>query len=373
MNIYLSPPQLSKETQKYVTEVLQNGWIAPNGPENKKLEALLASYHDLDANQALSCVSGTAALHLIYKTIPIEKKDVVFCPSLTFVATVNPILQEGGIPWFVDSESETGGMSVDLLKKAIQECLEKGMNPKAVVIVHVLGYSAKSSEIAEVCKKYSLFLVEDAAASLGTKLNGKQDSGRYADASAFSFNGNKIITTSGGGLILSKHKKNIDLARYYRDQAKSNAPGYWHEKQGFNYALSNISAAIGVGEMQEIEQKCLKKAQINKEFQKHLSGTKELSFFPYDSNSEPNFWLTVVFLDHEKRNLVHQNLKEAGIESRYLWTPLHKMPFLQSYPKTLNGVSENWADTGICLPSGISLTENDVSKICGIGFSCFTF
>jgi len=373
MNIYLSPPQLSKKTQNYIAEVLQNGWIAPNGPENKKLEALLASYHELDADQAVSCSSGTAALHLIYKSIPIEKNDVVFCPSLTFVATVNPILQEGGIPWFVDSESETGGMSFELLEDAIQECLEKGMKPKAVVIVHLLGYSAKINEIADVCKKYNLFLVEDAAASLGTKLNGKQVSGRYADASAFSFNGNKIITTSGGGLILSKHKKIIELARYYRDQAKSNAPGYWHEKQGFNYALSNISAAIGVGEIQEIEQKCLKKVQINKEYQKHLSGIKEISFFPYDSNSKPNFWLTAVFLDHEKRNQVHQNLKEAGIESRYLWTPLHKMPFLQSYPKKLNGVSENWADTGICLPSGIGLTENDVSKICKIGFSCFTF
>jgi dTDP-4-amino-4,6-dideoxygalactose transaminase len=371
MNIYLSPPQLSKETQNYITEVLNNGWIAPNGPENKKLEALLASYHELDSEQAISCSSGTAALHLIYKSIPIEKNDVVFCPSLTFVATVNPIIQEGGIPWFVDSENKTGGMSVDLLEKAIQDCLKKGMNPKAVVLVHLLGYSANSFRIAEICKKYKLFLVEDAAASLGTKVNGEQISGKYADASAFSFNGNKIITTSGGGLILSKHKKMIEKSRYYRDQAKSDSPGYWHEKQGFNYALSNISAAIGVGEMKEIDQKCKKKASINTYYQKYLSAIKEITFFPYDENSEPNYWLTAVFLPHEKRNEVHHNLKEAGIESRYLWNPLHKMPFLNSYPKTLNGVSEKWAETGLCLPSGIGLTESEIEQICKKGFSSF--
>lgn len=372
MNIYLSPPSLSEKTQQYVSQILKNGWIAPNGPENKKLEELISSYHKLEPIKAVSCASGTAALHLIYKSIPIEKNDVVFCPSLTFVATVNPILQEGGIPWFVDSEQETGGISVELLDKAIQECIQKGLKPKAVVVVHLLGYLAKMEEISQVCKKYKLFLVEDAAASLGSKKDGEQLSAKYADATAFSFNGNKLITTSGGGLILSKTEEFAQQCRYYRDQAKSNSPGYWHEKQGFNYALSNISAAIGVGEMKEIEQKCQKKEEINLGYKNHLEKFKEVDFFPIDSSTRPNYWLTAIFLPHEKRNKVYSNLREAHIESRYLWTPLHKMPFLKEYPKTLNGVAEKWAETGLCLPSGVGLSSEDVSKVCEIGFFCLT-
>jgi dTDP-4-amino-4,6-dideoxygalactose transaminase len=371
MKIFLSPPEISLKTQAYVAEVLKKGWIAPNGPENKKLELIAAEFYGLRENHALSCSSGTSALHLIYKTIPIEKGDVVFCPSLTFVATINPILQEGGIPWFVDSEEETGGISPELLEMAIQECLKKGGKPKAVVVVNLIGYPAKLKEISELCKKFTLFLVEDAAASLGSKSNKNKDYKSLADATAFSFNGNKIITSSGGGLVLAKENEFAQKCRYYRDQAKSIAPGYWHEQQGFNYALSNISAAIGYSEWLEINEKRAKKELINTWYKEFLSENKEITFFPIESQSEPNFWLTVVFLSHEKRNDVYQKLKNEGIESRYMWTPLHTMPYLKDFPKTLNGTAEKWAKTGICLPSGLGLTQEMVRIICEIGFLRF--
>lgn len=367
MRIYLSPPDLHPKTISYVSNVLTEGWIAPNGPENAKLESLIASHHQLKSENVLSCSSGTAALHLIYKSVGISTGDVVFCPTLTFVATVNPILQEGAMPWFVDSEPETGGMSPELLRNAIKKCIKENKKPKAVVLVHLLGYPAKAQEIRTICDEFNLFLIDDSAEALGSLDATNQHVFRLADVTALSFNGNKILTTSGGGAVVSKDAKIIEKARFYSNNAKVPALGYWHSEQGFNYALSNISAAIGVAEWKTLYEKLAKKKQIQEAY---LSVFNQLDLdikpFPNQAETKPNFWLSAFFMETERRDTLHLSLLKAQIESRLLWTPLHIMPFLSSFPQTLDGTAVKMANSGLCLPSGTGLKINEQEEICSL-------
>lgn len=367
MRIFLSPPDLHPQTISYVSKVLTEGWIAPNGPENKKLESIIASYHHLNPENVLTCTSGTTALHLIYRSLGISKDDVVFCPGLTFVATVNPILQEGGIPWFVDSEPETGGMSPELLRIAIQKCIKEHKKPKAVVLVHLLGYPAKAQEIRAICDEYNLFLIDDSAEALGSLDNTNQHVFRLADVTALSFNGNKILTTSGGGAVVSQDLNLIEKARFYRDNAKVQAKGYWHTEQGFNYSLSNISAAIGVGEWESLGEKLAKKNLIHETYVSVLAKfTSRIKPYPEQVGAKPNFWLSAFFMETELRDKVHAALQNAQIESRLLWTPLHLMPFLNEFPQTLDGTAVRFANSGLCLPSGTGLKESEQEEICSI-------
>ncbi len=361
--IFLSPPDLLPQTSDYVQGVLRQGWIAPNGPENKKLEAKIANYHGLMDKHVATCSSGTSALHLIYRALGLGEGDTVFVPTLNFVACVNPLLTERVEPWFVDSEDETGGMSPELLELAIQQALSKRKTIKAVVVVHLMGYPANLPEIKAICLKYNLHVIEDAAESLGAMIDGNPSSD-FADITALSFNGNKIITCSGGGAVLSKNEGWIQRVRFLRDQAKIAGPSYWHTERGYNYGLSNISAAIGVSEWESLGDKLEKKKQIHKWYHSELSGLAGIDFYPEKSGFQSNYWLSCLFTSHEMRDLIVETLQANDIESRTMWTPLHKMPHLTPYERTLNGTAERWSDSGLCLPSGTGLNWSDVKEIC---------
>lgn len=365
MRIYLNPPSLIPDEIHYVSSVLEKGWIAPNGPENKKLADLLASYHHTKETQWCTCSSGTAALHLIFKSLQLKKNEVVFCPALSFVATVNPVIQEGGMPWFVDIDSKTGGISPNLLKQAIQEAKSRGLKLKAVVLVHLMGFPAQIREIKQICDENNLFLIEDAAGALGSKVDSIPIATKYADATAFSFNGNKIITTSGGGAVFGSDEF-IQQCVYYRDQAKKSGVRYWHEEQGFNYALSNISAAIGVAEFGTISEKLNSKRKIHQRY-KQLFDQSDVRLWSSESPEiQPNYWLNVLFIEEFKRNKLIDELGKKQIECRSMWPVLCDFPYLSHYPKTLDGTAKLWYETGICIPSGVNLSEEEQQEICEI-------
>lgn len=369
--IFLSPPDLSPQTPDYVQAVLKQGWIAPNGPENRKFETKIADYHGLNNEQVACCSSGTSALHLIYRALGLGEGDTVFVPTLNFAACVNPLITEQIEPWFVDSDDETGGMSPELLEQAIQQALSRRKRIKAVVVVHLMGYPANLPAIRNICRKYDLILIEDAAESLGANIEGKPTS-CYADITALSFNGNKIITTSGGGAVLSKHQVWIEKVRFLRDQAKVAGSAYWHTERGFNYALSNISAAIGVSEWESLYTKLNKKKNIHSSYKNELNHLNELHFYPEKDGFYSNYWLTCLFTLREKRAEIIEVLKNHAIETRAMWTPLHTMPFLSHFEKTLNGTAERWAETGLCLPSGTGLQIKEIKMICSLIQSVFS-
>ncbi|TNE72802.1 DegT/DnrJ/EryC1/StrS family aminotransferase [bacterium] len=361
--IWLAPPDLNSETPDYISKVLQKGWVAPNGPENKKFEQLIGEFLGFEAEQVVSCSSGTAALHLVYRALNFQKNEVVFLPTLNFVAALNPLLMESAKPWFIDSEEETGGISPELLEQAVLEAQEQELKPRAVVVVHLLGFPAKMKQIREIADRFNLVLIEDAAESLGAKINGEFTQ-KFADFSVMSFNGNKTITTSGGGSVIAKSVLEAREVRLFRDHVKQvGLPYYWHEKPGFNYALSNISAAIGVSEWKTVSEKLQKKEQIRNWYEEAFQQQESIHLYPIHENNQPSFWLNCIFLEESKRAKVYQALADNEIESRYLWTPLHLMPFAKDFPRTLNGTSEKWAKTGICLPSGTGLTEEQVIRI----------
>lgn len=363
MRIYLSPPNLIPDEISYVHQVLQKGWIAPNGPENKQLEKLIGSYANQSEESALTCSSGTAALHLIYASIGLEKGDIVFCPTLTFVATVNPLIQLGLIPWFVDSEEENGGMSPELLEEAIKTSLKQNGTPRAVIVVHLMGFPAKIQRIKEICDAYQLILIEDAAGAIGTEVNYSPVLGQYATISALSFNGNKIITTSGGGAILTKDYSVIERARLLRDQARIPGFSYRFNELGYNYGLSNISAAIGVAQWQRLQDKLETKHTLHQRY-KALFNPDSVKIWESTSEWEsPNYWLTVIFLSIKDRQRVIELFKQNEIECRAMWPVLNELPYLKDYPKTLNGTAKRWAETGLCLPSGEQLTEENQREI----------
>jgi dTDP-4-amino-4,6-dideoxygalactose transaminase len=369
--IFLSPPDLLPRTPDYVQAVLKQGWIAPNGPENKKFELQIADFYGLNTEQVATCSSGTSALHLIYRALGLGEGDTVFVPTLNFAACVNPLLTERIEPWFVDSEDETGGMSPELLEQAIRKAKTQEKRIKAVVVVHLMGYPANLPEIKTICETNDLLLIEDAAESLGAEIYNKPTSA-FADITALSFNGNKIITTSGGGAVLSKHAHWINKVRFLRDQAKIAGPTYWHTERGFNYALSNISASIGVSEWESLATKLAKKKEIHSYYQRVLSNLHEIRFYPEKEGFRSNYWLTCLFISPEKRSRIIDELKSHHIESRTMWTPLHTMPFLNHFEKTLNGTAERWAETGLCLPSGTGLQMEEIKHIGDVIQSVFT-
>ncbi len=364
--VYLSSPHMSGGEMKYVNQAFDQNWIAPLGPNVDAFEESLASYCHVEHAAALS--SGTAALHLALIILGVKRGDEVLVSSMTFSASVNPIVYQGATPVFIDSEKDTWNMDPVLLEKAILDRKAKGSQEKlkAIVVVHLYGMPAKMDEIVEIANRYNIPLIEDAAEALGSKYKGKP-LGSFGLMSVLSFNGNKIITTSGGGALLSNDENKIKKARFLATQARDQALHYQHSEIGYNYRLSNVLAGIGRGQLEVIEDRVRRKREINLFYKNNLGQFDGIDFLHEPDNSYfSNYWLTTILVDPEKTGTTCQQIQLAldkeNIESRPLWKPMHLQPIFKSYPAYLNNVSESLFEHGLCLPSGSNIS-NEVLKL----------
>ena len=369
-HIYLASPHMSEEgyEKQYVKEAFDTNWIAPLGKNVNEFEKELAAY--VGAKDAAALSAGSAALHLALKAAGVKAGDIVFCQDLTFSATANPIAYEKAIPVFIDSDYETWNMSPEALERAF----EKYPDVKAVMPVHLYGLPANMDRIMEICKKHGVPVIEDAAESLGTLYHG-QYTGTFGDYGAFSFNGNKIITTSGGGMLVcnlpeEQAKERIAKVRFWATQAREKARHYEHKEIGYNYRMSNIVAGIGRGQMKVLDQRIEQKRHIFAYYQEHLGDLEGLSFMPMHENERANCWLSVIQLtpDCKVRPLdVMVALEQGDIESRPVWKPMHMQPVFADCDYIDNGkVGESLFENGVCLPSDTKMTDEDLKRICTI-------
>ncbi len=359
--IYLSSPHMSGREMAYINEAFDTNWIAPLGPNVNNFETDLVRYTGCGHVAALS--SGTAAIHLAIILLGVGPGDEVIVPSFTFSATVNPVVYQHATPVFIDSEKETWNMDPELLEKAIKDKRQGAKNKsiKAIIVVHLYGMPANMDDIMAVAGKYSIPVIEDAAEALGSKYNGKF-LGSFGDFGVFSFNGNKIITTSGGGALASDNEAMIDKARFLATQARDKAPHYQHSHIGYNYRMSNVLAGIGRGQMEVLDER-IQQRRANYDFYlKSFSSYQGIEFLKEPSDAYfSNRWLTTVIIDANKTGIARERLQveleKENIETRPLWKPMHLQPVFSSYPAYLNGVSESLFNTGLCLPSGSNMTE----------------
>jgi len=363
--IWLSSPHMSGNEMKFVNEAYETNWIAPLGPNVDGFEQDLQKYLDISHVAALS--SGTGAIHLALVLLGVNAGDEVLASSFTFSATVNPITYVGAIPILIDSETDTWNMSPELLEEAITDRIAKGKKPKAIILVHLYGMPAKIDEIMDISRKYEIPVIEDAAEALGSKYKNKA-LGTFGKFGILSFNGNKIITTSGGGALISDDEEAIQKARFLATQARDNAPHYQHSHIGYNYRMSNILAGIGRGQMMVVDNR-VEQRRANHLFYKNIFKNADgitLLEEPSDDYFS-NFWLTTILIDDKKTGFTNTGLRLAfekeNIETRPLWKPMHLQPVFKSYPAYLNGVSESLFKKGLCLPSGSNLTNEEKNRI----------
>ena len=369
-HIYLSSPHMSAEgyEQAYIKEAFDTNWIAPLGKNVNEFEKELASM--VGAKDAAALSSGSAAIHLSLKAAGVGEGDVVFCQDLTFSATANPITYEKAVPVFIDSDYETWNMSPEALARAF----EKYPKVKAVLPVHLYGLPANMEQIMDLCQKRGVPVIEDAAESLGSLYHG-QYTGTFGDYGIFSFNGNKIITTSGGGMLVCNQeeetaRERIQKTRFWATQSREPARHYEHKEIGYNYRMSNIVAGIGRGQLKVLEQRVEQKRRIFAFYQEHLAELKGLSFMPLHENERANCWLSVIQLEEDcpVRPLdVMIALEKEDIESRPVWKPMHLQPVFGNCDYVDHGgVGSTLFRRGVCLPSDTKLTEEDLERICGI-------
>jgi pyridoxal phosphate-dependent aminotransferase EpsN len=366
--IYLSSPHMSGNEQKYINQAFETNWIAPLGPNLDAFEKEIANY--LGVKESVAVSSGTAAIHLALSLLEVKKGDKVFCSTLTFVASANPIIYLGAEPVFIDSEPDTWNMSPQALEMALRDAELEGELPKAVIVVNLYGQSAKMDEIESLCNLYNVPIIEDAAESIGSTYKGKP-SGTFGKFGIFSFNGNKIITTSGGGMLISNDVGLLKHARFLATQARDPAPHYQHSKLGFNYRLSNILAGIGRAQLEVLEERVKARRVIFERYYQELSHIPGLNFMPELENTFSNRWLTALTIDKEVTGVTVEELLKAlndeNIEARPVWKPLHLQPLFEGvryyqHNKTEN-VSEYLFYYGICLPSGSNMTEMDQMRV----------
>lgn len=342
---------------QYVNEAFQTNWIAPLGTNVDEFENELASKVGSKSAAALS--SGTAAIHLALKAAEVEEGDIVFCPTLTFSATANPIIYQHATPVFIDSNEETWNMC----PKALEEAFTKYPDVKAVIVVHLYGLSADMDQIVALCKKHNVTLIEDAAESLGTYYK-DQHTGTFGDYGIFSFNGNKIITTSGGGMLVSNNEEKIAKARFWATQSRDTARHYQHSELGFNYRMSNVVAGIGRGQLRVLDQRVEKKRAIYEYYKKELGELEDVEFMPANEWDYANHWLSAMTLNGSVRPLdVMEALEAENIESRPIWKPMHLQPFFEKYDFVGTDVSERLFEKGVCLPSDTKMTEEDLERV----------
>lgn len=359
--IYLSSPTTYGEELQYIQDAFAKNLVAPLGENVNEFEKEVASYIGIGHAAALS--SGTAALHLAYILAGITEGDTVLCQDLTFSATANPLAYQHANVVFVDSERETWNMDPKALEKAFSQYPEA----KAVVVVNLYGVPAKLDEISAICEAHGAVLIEDAAESLGASYKGI-NTGRFGKMAALSFNGNKIITTSGGGMLISDDEELINKARFLATQAREPKPYYEHKEIGYNYRMSNIVAGIGRGQMIHLDSHVQTKTEIYRTYEKAFADIPEMTMNPYLEDSVPNFWLSCILLDEQSKvtpTMIREKLEEENIESRPIWNPMHKQPLFQhcDYVTLGESVSEDIFNRGLCLPSDIKNTEKDMDKI----------
>jgi len=364
--IWLSSPHMGGNELSYIHEAFDTNWVAPLGPNVNLFERDLESYLGGQVHVG-GLNSGTSALHLALILLGVKLNDIVICQSMTFSASANPILYQGAKPVFVDSEFDTWNMCPIALEKAIVHYINLGQKPKAVIAVHLYGMPFKVDEIKAISKKYDIPIVEDSAEALGSSYNG-QKCGTFGDIGILSFNGNKIITTSGGGAIVCKTKEIKERALFFATQSRENAPHYQHKEIGYNYRLSNICAGIGRGQM-EVLDKHVALRQANNSFYKEIfANSKYIAVFcEPTSDFISNHWLSCILTDSfDTREEIRLTLEKENIESRPLWKPMHLQPVFEKYSFYGSGVSEDLFNRGLCLPSGSNLTSNDKLRILSV-------
>jgi len=361
--IWLSPPHMSGNEQKYVQEAFDTNWIAPLGPNVNEFEKSLENY--VSENKQIAVLSsGTSAIHLALIMLGVSKGDEVLCQSFTFSATVNPIIYQGATPVFIDSESETWNLCPDQLEIAIIERIKLGNKPKASIAVHLYGMPYNVQRIHEISKKYEIPVIEDSAEALGSEVNG-QKCGTFGEFGILSFNGNKIITTSGGGALITSNNKDKEKVVFLATQARDEAPHYEHSTIGYNYRMSNVLAGIGRGQMEVLDERV--KVRRNNFYFYFEALNNKFEFLIEPEGYRSNRWLTCILTDSNKiREEIRIKLQELNIESRPLWKPMHKQPIFQKYPRYVNGVSENLFEKGLCLPSGSNMGEHELETIVDI-------
>ncbi|MBP3951518.1 DegT/DnrJ/EryC1/StrS family aminotransferase [Bacillus suaedae] len=365
--IYLSPPHMTGKEAVYIKGAFDTNWIAPVGPHVDAFEKELADY--VGVKGALAVSSGTAAIHLALSLLGVKRGDVVFCSTLTFVASANPILYQGAQPVFIDSEPDTWNMSPQALERALIDSALVGKLPKAVIVVNLYGQSAKMDEILALCHQYNVPMIEDAAESLGSSYKGKP-SGTFGDFGIYSFNGNKIITTSGGGMIVSNSQEVLSQARFLATQARDQAEHYQHSQVGYNYRLSNILAGIGRAQLEVIDERVNARREVFNRYHNELSFLPGLSFMPELEQTFSNRWLTAISINEEQFGASSKTLlsamAEENIEARPVWKPMHLQPLFREcpfYQHSNEDISSPLFHTGICLPSGSNLSEEDQLRV----------
>jgi dTDP-4-amino-4,6-dideoxygalactose transaminase len=354
---------MSGNEKRYVEDAFDTNWIAPVGPHISSFEKKLSSLSS-DFKVAALC-SGTASLHLALILSGVKKGDQVLCSSFTFSASANPIAYVGANPVFIDSEKESWNMSPVLLEKAIKDCILENEKPKAIMLVHLYGMPAKIDEIMKIANRYDIPVIEDAAEALGSTYKNKP-LGTFGVFGIYSFNGNKIITTSGGGALICKDRDLVEKAKFLATQARDDKPHYEHSEIGYNYRMSNICAAIGLGQLEILEERILQKRAIKSFYKEQLSSIKEISFLDENVNSYSNFWLTTILLSENStidREQLRLHLEKENIESRPLWKPMHLQPVFKECKSYVNGVSEDLFNRGLCLPSGTNMSIADLKRV----------
>tara|TARA_A200000113_G_scaffold66197_1_gene57443 strand:+ start:566 stop:1702 length:1137 start_codon:yes stop_codon:yes gene_type:complete len=362
--IYLSPPHLSGKEIKNIKDAFSSNWISSTGPYVKRFESDLAKY----CRRASACVvqSGTSAIHLAIRLLGVSQGDTVICQSFTFIGSCNPVIYEKGSLIFVDSEKDTWNMCPKSLKKALEDCKKRSITPKAIIVVHLYGMPAKMDEILKVASVFNVPVLEDAAEALGSKINGVP-CGSFGRLSILSFNGNKIITTSGGGALLSNNDRDITEANFLSTQAKENRPFYEHKKLGYNYKLSNILSSIGVEQLKVLTKRVKKRRENYLFYYNLLKKVNGVTFLNEPSGYFSNRWLTCILVDKRKCGIsadkIVSKLEYEKIETRRLWKPMHMQPIFKEAKFFGNGISNVLFENGICLPSGSNLSPEERKRI----------
>jgi dTDP-4-amino-4,6-dideoxygalactose transaminase len=349
--------------RKYVEDAFDANWIAPVGPHLNDFEKHLSTLSNGFEVAALS--SGTAALHLALILLGVKKGNKVLCSSFTFSASANPIAYVGADPVFIDSERDSWNMCPVLLEQAIKECISEGEKPKAIMLVHLYGMPAKMDEIMRIANQYDIPVIEDAAEALGSTYK-NQPLGTFGKFGVYSFNGNKIITTSGGGALVCKDKTLIEKAKFLATQARDDKPHYEHSEIGYNYRMSNVCAGIGLGQLEVLEERVAQKRSIKSFYKQELSSIKEISILVENQGNFSNFWLTTILLSENStidREQLRLHLEKDNIESRPLWKPMHLQPVFKECKAYVNGVSEDLFNRGLCLPSGTIMSSEDLKRV----------
>lgn len=371
--IYLSSPHLGEKEREFVNEAFDTNWIAPLGPNVNGFEEELANYSGVPHCAALS--SGTAAIHLALILAGVKKGDTVICQSFTFSGSANPIVYCGAEPVFVDSEKDTWNISPELLEEAIIDLESKGQKPKAIIYVHLYGMPAKIDEITQIAAKHGIALIEDAAEALGSTYKGVK-CGNFGDISVYSFNGNKIITTSGGGALISKNQEFVEKTRFLATQARDKAPYYLHSEIGYNYRMSNICAGIGRGQLMVLDQRVSQRRANFDRYTEYFADKEGFELQKEVEGSFSNRWLSTLLIDDANSygidpDRIRLALEEKNIEARPLWNPMHNQPIFAKAQKYVNGVSEELFKIGLCLPSSSSMGEEEFDRIFSVLDSLF--